>query len=89
MDDADSQAGALRFLGEPATHGDHQVRRIDTHANIVFLAGDRALKVKRAVRLPFLDYSTLAKRKAACASELEVNRAFAPELYRRDCADHA
>ena len=35
------------------------------------------------MRLPFLDYSTLAKRKAACASELEVNRAFAPELYRR------
>jgi aminoglycoside phosphotransferase family enzyme/predicted kinase len=41
------------------------------------------LKVKRAVALPFLDYSTLAKRKAACAAELEVNRAFAPELYRR------
>ncbi len=49
---------------------------------MIFLAGDRAFKVKRAVRLPFLDYSTLAKRKAACASELEVNRAFAPELYR-------
>ena len=50
---------------------------------MVFLAGDRALKVKRAVRLPFLDYSTLAEAKTACASELEVNRAFAPELYRR------
>ena len=73
----------LQFLGAPATHGNHEVRRIDTHANVVFLAGDRALKVKRAVRLPFLDYSTLAKRKAACASELEVNRTFAPELYRR------
>ena len=80
---ADSQAAVLQFLGDPATHGGREVRRIDTHANVVFLAGDRALKVKRAVRLPFLDYSTLAKRKAACASELEVNRAFAPELYRR------
>ena len=49
----------------------------------MFLAGDRALKVKRAVRFPFLDYSTLAKRKAACEAELEVNRPFAPELYRR------
>jgi aminoglycoside phosphotransferase family enzyme/predicted kinase len=83
MSEAQSQTAALEFLGAPTTHGNHQVRRIDTHANVVFLAGDRALKVKRAVRLPFLDYSTLAKRKAACASELEVNRAFAPELYRR------
>ena len=83
MSEAQSQAAVFQFLGDPATHGNHQVRRIDTHANVVFLAGDRALKVKRAVRLPFLDYSTLAKRKAACASELEVNRTFAPELYRR------
>ena len=83
MKEPESQAGVLKFLGEPATHGNRQVRRIDTHANIVFLAGDRALKVKRAVRFPFLDYSTLAKRKVACALELEVNRAFAPELYRR------
>src|SRR5476651_2396702 len=83
MDDANTQTAALKFLGDPATHGNRPVRRIDTHANIVFLAGDRALKVKRAVALPFLDYSTLAKRKAACASELEVNRTFAPELYRR------
>jgi aminoglycoside phosphotransferase family enzyme/predicted kinase len=59
------------------------VRRCDTHGAVVFLAGDRALKVKRAVRYPFLDYSTLEKRKAACLAELEVNRRFAPELYRR------
>jgi uncharacterized protein len=83
MSEAQSQTAALEFLGAPTTYGTHQVRRIDTHANVVFLAGARALKVKRAVRLPFLDYSSLAKRKAACVSELEVNRAFAPELYRR------
>ncbi len=79
----DSQDAVLRFLDDPATHGMREVRRIETHANVVFLAGDRALKVKRAVRFPFLDYSTLAKRKAACVSELEVNRAFAPDLYLR------
>jgi aminoglycoside phosphotransferase family enzyme/predicted kinase len=83
MNEAQSQTAVLQFLGAPATYGNHEVRRIDTHANVVFLAGGRALKVKRAVHLPFLDYSTLAKRKAACASELEVNRTFAPELYRR------
>ena len=84
MDRTDNSQGAvIRFLDDPATHGTHEVRRIETHANVVFLAGEIALKVKRAVRFPFLDYSTLAKRKVACESELEVNRAFAPELYLR------
>jgi aminoglycoside phosphotransferase family enzyme/predicted kinase len=35
------------------------------------------------VRFPFLDYSTLEKRKAACDEEIAINRAFAPEIYRR------
>jgi aminoglycoside phosphotransferase family enzyme/predicted kinase len=58
-------------------------KRIDTHASMVFLGGDTALKLKRAVRLPFLDYSTLEKRKRACEEELSVNAGNAPELYRR------
>jgi uncharacterized protein len=79
----DCQSEVLAFLQDPANHRVREVRRFDTHASSVFLVGDLALKVKRAVRFPFLDYSTLAKRKAACAAELEVNRRFAPELYRR------
>lgn len=70
------------FLSDPATHGGRTVKRINTHAASVFLAGDRALKVKRAVCFPFLDYSTIEKRKTACETELDVNRPFAPELYR-------
>ena len=58
-------------------------KRIDTHASVVFLGGGCALKIKRAVRLPFLDYSTLEKRKRACEEELKVNAVNAPELYRR------
>jgi len=57
-------------------------QRIDTHISVVFLAGERAYKIKRAVRLPFLDFSTLEKRKAACHAEIEANRPFAPDLYR-------
>ncbi len=79
----DDQQAVFRLLTDPASHGGEPVRRLDTHAASVFLAGKRALKVKRAVRFPFLDYSTLERRKAACAAELEVNRAFAPEIYRR------
>src|SRR3954464_1982455 len=50
---------------------------------MVFLGADRALKIKRAVRLPFLDYSTLEKRRRACEEELKVNAGNAPEIYRR------
>ncbi|MCS3765242.1 bifunctional aminoglycoside phosphotransferase/ATP-binding protein [Bradyrhizobium centrosematis] len=59
------------------------VTRIDTHAASVFLDGARALKIKRAVRFPFLDYSTLEKRKAACEEEIRINRPLAPQIYHR------
>ena len=75
------QERVFAFLTDPATHPG--VQRIDTHAASVFLAGSRALKVKRAVRFPYLDYSTLAKRKAACDEEMKINRPFAPQIYRR------
>lgn len=77
-----SQQAVVDFLGDPATHGGAPVALIVTHAARVFLAGPRALKIKRAVRFPFLDFSTLAKRKAVCEAEIEVNRAFAPAIYR-------
>src|SRR4030088_2484746 len=75
------QERVFAFLTDPATHP--LVHRIDTHAASVFLEGDRALKIKRAVRFPFLDYSTLEKRKAACDEEIKINRPFAPQIYRR------
>jgi len=76
------QQQVFAFLADPATHDGNQVKRIDTHAATVFLAGSRALKIKRAVRFPFLDYSTLEKRKEACDAELAINSVFAPQLYR-------
>jgi hypothetical protein len=76
-----SQDEIFELLSNPATHGGAQVKRIDTHAASVFLAGERAYKVKRAVRFPFLDYSTLAQRKAACEAELAVNQPFAAQIY--------
>ena len=83
MHQTESQEEAFALLADPATHGGARVQRIDTHAAAVFLAGERVYKVKRAVKFPFLDYSTVAKRKAACESELDVNKPFAPEIYRR------
>src|SRR5437763_13485853 len=81
-DQLSCQEQVFAFLADSATHRGNQVKRIDTHAATVFLAGARALKVKRAVRFPFLDYSSLQKRKEACQAELAVNKTFAPELYR-------
>lgn len=77
----DSQAAILQFLehgalGTPA-------ERIDTHGAIVLLAGQRAYKLKRAVRFSFMDFSTLEKREAAIRAELALNRRTAPMLYRR------
>jgi len=54
---------------------------VETHISWVFLAGDMAYKVKKPVRLDFLDFSTLARRKHFCEEELRINRCFAPELY--------
>ena len=78
--DSQMQERVFAFLTDPANHSG--VQRIDTHAASVFLEGNRALKIKRAVRFPFLDYSTLERRKAACEDEVRINRQFAPQIYR-------
>src|SRR5690606_41875197 len=64
------QAEIIAFLSDPASYGcEGPIERVDTHAAIVFLVGDRAYKLKRAVRYPYLDFSTAAKRKAVCEAE--------------------
>lgn len=76
------QSEVFRLLADPATYRLTQpVTRIDTHGAAVFLAGDDAYKVKRAVRFPFMDLSTLTQRHAACAREVEINRPQAPGVY--------
>ncbi|MEJ1157662.1 bifunctional aminoglycoside phosphotransferase/ATP-binding protein [Prosthecomicrobium sp. N25] len=78
------QDAVRRWLADPATHGlEGPVQVVETHANLVFLAGPTAWKLKKAVRFPFLDYSTLERREAACRREVERNAPAAPEIYRR------
>jgi uncharacterized protein len=63
-------------------YGGHPAVEVhETHASWVFLAGRSAYKVKKPVRLAFLDYSTLARRRAACQEEVRVNRELAPGIY--------
>jgi uncharacterized protein len=58
-----------------------EIERIDTHGAIVFLAGQHAYKLKRAITLPYLDFSTVEKRRHVCERELRLNRRTAPALY--------
>ncbi|GAA3232585.1 AAA family ATPase [Pseudonocardia petroleophila] len=53
----------------------------ETHVGIVFLVGDRAYKIKKAVHNDFLDFRTADRRRAACRRELELNRRLAPDVY--------
>lgn len=62
------------FPGQP-------VEQVETHAAHVFLAGDRAFKIKKPVKLPYLDFSDVEKRRGVLAAELEVNRVYTPDLY--------
>ena len=57
------------------------VLRRETHMSWVFLAGDRVYKLKKPVRFPYLDFSTLARREAACRAELALNRRLASDVY--------
>jgi len=78
----EDQSSVVTLLSSPSTHAGADVERIDTHASIVFLAGDRAWKLKRAVRYDYLDYSTADRRRAMCEAEVRINRRTAPALYR-------
>ena len=74
------QDAVLAFLGDPRTFGE-PVERIDTHAASVFLTREKAYKLKRAVHFPYLDFSTLEKRRIMCAREVELNKRTAPDIY--------
>ena len=72
------------MLGDPAFHGlppGERVERIDTQLSVVFLAGQRAYKLARPVKLSFCDFSSVEKRRAALQAEFDLNRKGAPALY--------
>src|ERR1039458_4627060 len=84
--DANFEQGAnpvlLAALASPETYPGHpHVTVHETHASWVFVAGERAYKVKKPVALGFLDYSTLALRHGACREEVHVNGELAPGIY--------
>ena len=77
----DPQSAIVDFLLRPGVIASSEPKVHETHIARVFVGPQRALKIKRAVKLAFLDFSTLEKRHAACLSEMVVNQSNAPEIY--------
>lgn len=80
---ATDQQHLVSALSNPACypHAVGRVRVLDTHISWVLLTGSIAYKIKKAVNLGFLDFSTLAVRKHFCEEELRLNRRLAPGIY--------
>ena len=80
---APSLPAKVAFLSRPESHAGvvGEVEAIETHMAWVFLAGERAYKLKKPVRHPFLDYSTLEARRRICDEEVRRNRRLAPDTY--------
>lgn len=69
----------VRSLAEAAPATPPEV--LETHISWVLLAGNFAYKIKKPVKLPFADFSTLAARHRYCEEELRLNRRLAPQIY--------
>jgi len=79
-----SESALEAFLATPRAYGlgkQVPVTLIETHISKVFLAGERAYKLKKSVDFGYLDFTSVEKRHDACFHELQLNRRTAPELY--------
>jgi len=65
-------------LGGPSPES---VQIVQTHLSVVCLAGDFVYKLKKARKLPFVDFSTLAARRTTCRDEVRLNRRLCPDVY--------
>jgi uncharacterized protein len=74
----------VAFLSRTASYATtvRHVTRVETHMSWVFIAGEEVYKLKKPVRFPYLDFSTLVRREAACRAELTLNRRLAPGVYK-------
>lgn len=80
---SDPLPALIQALCDPGAyaHPVETVQVIQTHISWVLLAGEFAYKIKKPVRLVFLDFSTLDLRHRCCLAELELNSRFAPAIY--------
>jgi len=77
----EDQSEVTSFLERVLSREGSPMQKMETHISCIFLSGDRAYKMKRAVLLPYVDFSTVEKRQAACLREVELNGPTAPGIY--------
>lgn len=78
----DNQDMTIAFLSSPASYNEAVgVERMETHISAIFLAGDRVFKLKKSLKLPYVDFSTPEIREEACRKEVALNSITAPGLY--------
>jgi uncharacterized protein len=79
----DAQAEIVRVLADPAFHAHRpaRVEHVQTHISHLFLAGAYVYKLKKPVRFPFLDFSSVELRRHYCEEELRLNRRLSPAVY--------
>jgi aminoglycoside phosphotransferase family enzyme len=80
---APALAAKVDFLENPASYAGAPatVEVRETHMSWVFLAGLEVYKLKKPVRFPYLDFSTIQRRESACRAEIRLNRRLAPDIY--------
>ena len=80
---ATALARKVRFLSRPDSYvpAPETVVTRETHMSWVFMAGERVYKLKKPVCFPYLDFSTIERRAAACRAEDALNRRLAPDVY--------
>ncbi len=81
----DDQTRVIEFLSKPESypHNTTDIETVETHISIIFLTGDKAYKLKKAIKFPYLDFRSLSHRHDVCENEVAINRRTAPEIYRR------
>jgi aminoglycoside phosphotransferase family enzyme/predicted kinase len=81
--DTAEQLGIVEALKKASAYGNGvtEVRVAETHISWVFLTGEHAYKIKKPVKLPFVDFSALELRRHFCEEEVRLNRRLAPKLY--------
>ncbi|MGO9264530.1 MAG: AAA family ATPase [Candidatus Binataceae bacterium] len=73
----------IETMSLPGFYPEHpaRVELRQTHTSYVFLAGDYVYKVRKPIRLPFIDCSTPTRRRELCECELSLNRRLSPDVY--------
>ncbi|MDH3335971.1 MAG: hypothetical protein OEL50_04935, partial [Rhodospirillaceae bacterium] len=80
---SEDQSEIISFLStaEAFSDGSKSVVRKETHISEIFIGEKRTFKLKRAVKLPYLDFSTIDLRHRYCLAEVSINKRTAPGIY--------